>query len=442
MHGNAWHPEARETILPEHCESPPVGPGAARSFMSHAEIIAAVRNKYQALRPVMDEKVRRRWAACEAMAIGWGGITAVAKATGIARPTIRAGLAEVQGSAPRTEEDEPTVAHRIRRRGGGRRRAAETDRTLLKDLQTLLESSTRGDPQAPLLWTSKSTRHLADALGQQGHHVSHHTVARLLDDLHYSLQANRKTKEGHAHPDRDAQFEHINKQVRTFQRRGQPVVSVDTKKKELIGDFKNAGREWHPKGQPIPVRSKDFIDACLGKGIPYGVYDLTANNGWVSVGIDHDTAQFAAESLRRWWQQMGSRVYPKAKDLLVTADAGGSNGYRIRLWKVALQELADAIGLRISVCHFPPGTSKWNKIEHRMFCHITENWRGKPLVSRAVIVNLIGNTKTRTGLTIQAELDEHTYPTGLKVSDEALAAVRMKRDKFHGDWNYTIRPRV
>ena len=410
--------------------------------MPTPEIIAAVRNKYQALRPVMDEKVRRRWAACEAMAIGWGGITAVAEATGLSRPTLRAGIAEVQGGAPRAEEGQPTEAHRIRRDGGGRRRLTAGDRALLKDLQALLESSTRGDPQSPLLWTSKSTRHLADALVQQGHHVSHHTIARLLHDLHYSLQANRKTKEGRSHPDRDAQFEHINTQVRAFQTRGQPVVSVDAKKKELIGDFKNAGREWHPQGQPVKGRRKDFIDKQLGKGIPYGVYDITANNGWVSVGIDHDTAQFAAESLRRWWQHMGARVYPRAKELLVTADAGGSNGYRIRLWKVAVQELADAIGLRISVCHFPPGTSKWNKIEHRMFCHITENWRGKPLVSRAVIVNLIGNTKTRTGLTINAELDENTYPTGIKVSAAELAAVRLKPATFHGDWNYTILPRA
>jgi DDE family transposase len=409
--------------------------------MPDAELIAAIRNKYQALHLVMDEKVRRRWAACEARAIGWGGITAVAAATGLSRPTIRAGLAEVQGGASRSAEDHQSAGQRVRRGGGGRRRLTAEDRTLVKDLQALLESSTRGDPQSPLLWTSKSTRHLADALVQQGHHVSHHTVARLLEELNYSLQANRKTKEGRTHRDRDAQFEHMNQQVRAFQKRGQPVVSVDTKKKELIGDFKNAGREWQPRGHPVEVRMKDFVDKQLGKGIPYGVYDLTANTGWVSVGIDHDTARFAAESLRRWWQQMGARVYPKAKELLVTADAGGSNGYRIRLWKVALQELADAIGLRITVCHFPPGTSKWNKIEHRMFCHITENWRGKPLVSRAVIVNLIGSTKTRAGLTIKAELDENAYPTGLKVSDEALAAIRLKQDKFHGDWNYTILPR-
>ena len=410
--------------------------------MPDSEIIAAVRNKYQALRPVLDEKVRRRWAACEAMAIGWGGITAVAEATGLSRPTIRAGLAEVRGGASDAEEDPDAERQRLRQVGGGRRRVTESDPGLLKALQALLEASTRGDPQSPLLWTSKSTRHLAAALAQQGHQVSHHTVARLLEDLHYRLQANRKTQEGSSHPDRKAQFAHINKQVQAFQKRGQPVVSVDAKKKELIGDFKNAGREWHPQGQPVKVRSKDFVDQHLGKGIPYGVYDITANNGWVSVGMDHDTAQFASESLRRWWQQMGSRVYPKAKELLVMADAGGSNGYRIRLWKVALQELADAIGLRISVCHFPPGTSKWNKIEHRMFCHITENWRGKPLVSRAVIVNLIGHTKTRTGLTINAELDENAYPTGIKVSDAELAAVRIKRAKFHGDWNYTISPRV
>jgi hypothetical protein len=410
--------------------------------MPESEIIAAVRNKYQALRPVLDEKVRRRWAACEAMAIGWGGITVVAEATGLSRPTIRAGLAEVRGGASDAEEDPAAERQRLRQVGGGRRRVTESDPGLLKALQALLEASTRGEPQSPLLWTSKSTRHLAKALAHQGHQVSHHTVARLLEDLHYSLQANRKTQEGRAHPDRNAPFEHINKQVQAFQKRGQPVVSVDAKKKALIGAFKNAGREWPPQGQPVKVRSKDCVDQHLGKGIPYGVYDITANNGWVSVGMDHDTAQFASESRRRWWQQMGSRVYPKAKELLVMADAGGSNGYRIRLWTVALQELADAIGLRISVGHFPPGTSKWNKIAHRMFCHITEHWRGKPLVSRAVIVNLIGNTKTRTGLTIHAELDENAYPTGIKVSDAELAAVRIKRAKFHGDWNYTISPRV
>src|ERR671915_2308756 len=386
--------------------------------MVDSEIIAAVRNKYQALKPVMDEKVQRRWAACEAMTMGWGGITGVSKATGISRPTIRAGIAEVQSGAPAAEE----VPQRrsVRRAGGGRRCLSESDPTLLKDLQALLESSTRGDPQSPLLWNSKSTRHLADALRCQGHVVSHHTVARLLDALDYSLQGNRKTREGGSHPDRDAQFDHINQHVRAFQKRGQPVVSVDTKKK---------------------VRSKDFPDKALGKGIPYGVYDLSADTGWVSVGIDHDTARFAVETLRRWWQHMGIRVYPKAKELLVTADAGGSNGYRSRLWKVGLQELAGDIRSCLSVCHFPPGTSKWNKIEHRMFCHITENWRGKPLVSRAVIVNLIGHTTTVTGLAIRSELDEGSYPTGRKVSDEQMEGLSIRREKFHGEWNYTILPR-
>ena len=303
--------------------------------MRETKLIEAIRNKYQALRPVMDEKVRRRWAACEAMAIGWGGITAVAEATGLSRPTIRSGLAEVRQGAGADEAVDQIQGHRVRRCGAGRRRVTDHDRTLIKDLQSLLESSTRGDPQSPLLWTSKSTRHLANALVQQGHQVSHDTVARLLGELHYSLQANRKTKEGSTHPDRDAQFEHINKQVQAFQRRGQPVVSIDAKKKELIGEFKNSGREWRPKGQAVEVRSKDFIDKRLGKGIPYGVYDITANNGWASVGIDHDTAQFAAESLRRWWQRMGSRVYPQAKELLVTADGVGSNAYRVRLWKAA-----------------------------------------------------------------------------------------------------------
>jgi DDE family transposase len=311
---------------------------------------------------------------------------------------------------------------------------------VIRDLEALVEATTRGDPQSPLRWTCKSTRNLAAELNRLGHRVSHVTVAALLHDLDYSLQANRKTKEGKEHPDRDAQFEYINRQVRAFQRQGQPVVSVDAKKKELVGDFKNPGQEWHRRSHPEEVRAKDFPDPKLGKVIPEGVYDLTQNQGWVSVGIDHDTADFAAESIRRWWQEMGLPLYPRAKKLLVTADAGGSNGYRSRLWKVALQRLANELGLRIAVCHFPPGTSKWNKIEHRMFCHITKNWRGKPLSSRAVVVNLIGNTKTKTGLHIQAELDTKAYPTGLKVSAEELAAVLITPDAFHGEWNYTIAP--
>jgi hypothetical protein len=313
---------------------------------------------------------------------------------------------------------------------------------LVQDLEALVEPTTRGDPQSPLRWTCQSTRNLAEELNRQGHGVSYRTVAALLHDLDYSLQANRKTREGSAHPDRDAQFEYINQQVRALQRAGQPVVSVDSKKRELVGDFKNGGQEWRPAGAPEEVRAKDFPDKRLGKVTPSGVYDLTYNEGWVSVGIDHNTSQFATETMRRGWCEMGAPLYPDADRLLVTVDAGGSNGYRCRLWKVALQQLADTIGLRITVCHFPPGTSKWNKIEHRMFCHITKNWRGKPLLSRAVVVNLIGNTKTKAGLHIQAELDTNTYETGIEVTDEELAAVRIKKDTFHGEWNYTISPKL
>jgi len=293
----------------------------------------------------------------------------------------------------------------------------------------------------PLRWTCKSTRQLAEALQQQGHDVSHPTVARLLRSLGYSLQVNRKTREGSSHPDRNAQFEFINKRVIAFAKARQPVISVDTKQKEHLGDFKNTGAEWQPEGQPEKVRAKDFPDQGLGKAIPYGVYDLTCNQGWVSVGIDHDTARFAVEAIRRWWEEMGQPTYPDGQRLLITADGGGSNGHRNRLWKVALQEFANESGLEVSVCHFPPGTSKWNKIEHRMFCHITKNWRGRPLTSRAVVVNLIGSTTTATGLTIQAELDENEYPTGTKVTDEDLAGVGIKRNKFHGEWNYTILPK-
>lgn len=408
--------------------------------MADSRMITVVRKKFEALRPIMDERMRRHWAACEAVTLGWGGVATVAEATGLSRTTINAGMKELQ--EPISARNDDSQRKRIRQPGGGRRRLTQEDRALLKDLEDLIESTTRGDPQSPLRWTCRSTRNLAEELVRQGHQVSYRTVATLLGDMEYSLQGNRKTREGDSHPDRNAQFEYINKKVRGFQKRGQPVVSVDTKKKELIGDFKNVGKEWCPKGSPEPVRTHDFRDKELDKAIPYGVYDMTVNQGWVSVGIDHDTSRFATETLRRWWRRMGSRVYPKARELLITADAGGSNGSRSRLWKVALQELVDTIGLRISVCHFPPGTSKWNKIEHRMFCHITENWRGKPLVSRAVIVNLIGDTKTRTGLRIRAALDVNTYETGIKVTDDELAAVRMKNDKFHGDWNYTIAPRA
>jgi Rhodopirellula transposase DDE domain len=400
----------------------------------------AVKKKYDLLQPLMTERLRRQWAACEAETLGRGGVRLVAQATGLSRTTIWAGRRELRRRADRPQED--LSPERVRAPGGGRHLVEDDDPTVVTALQALVESTTRGDPESPLCWTAKSTRQLADALRAQGHPVSHQTVAALLDDLGYSLQGNRKTREGKGHPDRDAQFEYISQQVHRFQREGQPVVSVDAKKKELVGDFRNPGKEWHPRGQPEAVRAKDFPDKQLGKAIPEGVYDLRRNEGWVSVGIDHDTAAFAGESLRRWWQEMGSLAYPAAKRLLITADAGGSNGYRSRLWKVVLQGLADELGLRISVCHFPPGTSKWNKIEHRMFCHITKNWRGKPLYSRAVVVNLIANTKTKAGLHIQAELDPNAYKTGIKVSDEELAAVRLEKDSFHGEWNYTIAPRA
>jgi hypothetical protein len=407
--------------------------------MSNSVTIEAIRQKYALLSPLMTERMRRQWAACEAMSLPRGGVALVAQATGLSRTTLWSGKRELHQSAHLPPGDIPP--ERSRRHGGGRHLVEADDPTLRDDLAELLESNTRGDPQSPLLWTCKSTRNLAEELNRRGHRVGYVTVAALLHDLDYSLQANRKTKEGSSHPDRNAQFEYINRQVRAFQKRGQPVVSVDTKKKELVGDFRNAGREWHRRGHPEDVRAKDFADKKLGKVIPEGVYDLTLNQGWVSVGVDHNTAAFAKETIRRWWREMGSPVYPDASELLVTVDGGGSNSVRARLWKVGLQELADDLGLRITVCHFPPGASKWNKIEHRMFCHITQNWRGKPLRTRAVVVNLIGNTKTKTGLKVQAELDTNSYPRGIKVSDEELAAVKIKRAKFHGEWNYTIMPR-
>jgi len=402
-------------------------------------MVAVVRDKFDRLSGMMNEKLRRHWAACEALAMGRGGISAVARETGLSRTTIRTGIREVTSEMPALVEE--IEASRVRRPGGGRRRLTDADSALRSDLETLVESTTRGDPTSPLLWTCKSTRRLAQELTRMGHSISHMTVARMLEDLGYSLQANRKTREGKGHPDRDAQFQHISAKVRAFQRRRQPVISVDTKKKELVGDFKNGGREWHPKGSPEEVRVHDFRDQELGIAIPYGVYDITQNEGWVSVGIDHDTSEFAVATIRRWWRKMGSSVHPEAKELLITADAGGSNGSRSRLWKVCLQGLADELGLRITVCHFPPGTSKWNKIEHRMFCHITENWRGRSLTSRAVIVNTIGHTTTREGLRIQARLDKKKYKSGIKVSDQELEQVKLRQDKFHGDWNYTICPR-
>jgi transposase len=407
--------------------------------MTQPSIVAAIREKYQAMSPLLHEKARRCWAACEALSLGYGGISLVAAATGLSRPTIGRGISEIR--AGDLGGDDPRHAGaRIRRPGGGRHSLAAADPRLLRDLRRLVDPATRGDPMSPLLWTCKSTRNLADALVESGHDISHQTVGRLLTDLGYSLQSNRKTEEGKDHPDRDAQFEHINGRVRRYQRRGQPVVSVDTKKKEIVGNYKNPGREREPKDHPRRVKSKDFPDKDLGKVSPYGIYDLTANEGWVNVGIDHDTAEFAVESIRRWWYRMGRTVYPGATELLITADSGGSNGSRNRLWKLSLQGLADETGLAIAVCHFPPGTSKWNKIEHRMFCHITENWRGRPLVSRAVVVNLIGSTRTRTGLRVRAELDTNTYPKGIKVTAQEMESVQLKKDKFHGEWNYTISP--
>ena len=401
--------------------------------------VDAIRAKFDSLKPVMDERTRRLWAATEARAIGRGGITRVSEATGVSQVTIRAGLDQLdQPAGPGTA---PVTAGRVRRPGGGRKPLVHHDPGLLTALEALVEPLARGDPQSPLRWTCKSTAKLAAELNAKGHVVSPRTINTLLARLGYSLQSNRKAREGGTHPDRNAQFEHINRKAKASQKAGQPVVSVDAKKKELVGDFKNGGREWQPKGRPEEVRVHDFIDPKLGKAIPYGVYDLAANLGWVSVGVDHDTAEFAVETLRRWWRQMGSEMYPGATRLLITADGGGSNGSRCRLWKVKLQELADEIGLRITVCHFPPGTSKWNKIEHRMFCHISQNWRGRPLVDLEVVVNLIGSTKTETGPEIRAELDEKLYPLGREVTQQEMDALSIKPDKFHGEWNYTILPR-
>ena len=366
--------------------------------------------------------------------MGRGGISRVAEATGLSRSTIRVGLEELEAGP-----GEPGA--RLRRTGGGRKAATEKDPGLAVALERKLEPVTRGDPMGPLRWTCRSAERLAQELTAEGHAVSERTVNRMLHGLGYSLQANRKTLEGKQHADRDAQFDYISRRVQEFQAGGQPVVSVDAKKKELLGPYRNGGREWRPKGQPEEVDVHDFPDKELGKAIPYGVYDLTANAGWVSVGVDHDTAEFAVETLRRWWREMGQAAYPEGERLLITADGGGSNSSRSRLWKVELQGLADTLGLRISVCHFPPGTSKWNKIEHRMFCHITQNWRGRPLVSREVVVNLIGSVSTKGGLAIRSELDESSYETGRKVTPEQINALSIKRDKFHGEWNYTLTPR-
>jgi hypothetical protein len=381
----------------------------------------------------LTEQCRRLWAATEALAIGRGGVAVVCNATGISRATIHKGQRELR--------EPTTIAHEGQRhKGGGRKPLTETDPTLLQDLDRLIDPDTRGDPESPLRWTSKSTYQLAEGLQQLGHQVSQRTVYALLVDMDYSLQANRKTEEGADHPDRDAQFQYIAKQVKLFQRTGEPVVSVDAKKKELVGNYKGYGEEWERAGQPKRVQTHDFPDPRQGNAYPYGVYDLARNEGWVSVGISHNTAQFAVASIRSWWQKLGRECYPQAKKVLLTADAGGSNGYRTRLWKWCLQGLANETGLAVHVCHFPPGTSKWNKIEHRLFSFISKNWRGKPLDSLATIVNSIANTKTSTGLYVEASLDYDSYDLGIKVSDAEMSLLSISPQPFHGDWNYIIRP--
>ena len=395
---------------------------------------AAIAARYLTVSPLLDERARRLLAGSEANAIGRGGVAAVARATGLARSTVQRGVDDVRVG-------ERLDRGRVRRPGAGRPPIEQRDPTLRADLEALIEPTVRGDPESPLRWTTKSVRNLAAELRRQGHAVSHQTVSELLHDLGYSLQSNRKTLEGTSHPDRDAQFRHIHTAVQLQLSLGEPVISVDTKKKELVGPFRNGGKELRPKGDPERVLMHDFVIDELGRVSPYGVYDLAANEAWVSVGVDHDTATFAVESIRRWWRTMGRPLYPDAARLLVTADAGGSNGARLRLWKLELQRLADEIGIKIAVCHFPPGTSKWNKVEHRLFSAITQNWRGKPLVSHETVVNLIAATTTRTGLRVRSELDTSAYPAGLRVSDAEMETLYLQRDAFHGEWNYTLLPR-
>ena len=401
--------------------------------MMDQRIVQWIENKFQGLGAELSERGRRRWAAVEAAALGRGGISVVSAATGLAHSTIRRGIGELNANVP-------PPGGRQRRQGAGRKCLAVTDPGLKAALERLVEPDSRGDPQSPLRWTCKSTRRLAQELTAQGHPVGPTTVRQLLREAGYSLQANRKTREGQGHPDRDAQFRYINGRLRAQQRRGQPAVSVDTKKKETLGNLKNAGQTWRPKGQPREVDTHDFPDPRKGKAVPYGVYDLRHNEAWVSVGISSDTAEFAVASIRRWWRRLGRRRHPQATRLLITADSGGSNSSRNRLWKVELQKLSDETGLAIEVWHFPLGTSKWNKIEHRLFCHVTRNWQGQPLESYEVVVNLIGATTTETGLKVYAKLDASTYEKGRKISDQEFAKVNLKRSQFHGEWNYVIRP--
>jgi transposase len=395
--------------------------------------VEAMRARYLALRPFLDERQRRLFAAAEARAAGWGGVSAASRATGIARSTIDRALDDLDAGLAADD--------RVRRVGGGRKELTTIDPELVADLERIVAPTTRGDPEQPLRWTIKSLRQIAKALNELGHRISHTKVGGLLRRLGYSLQANRKTREGTNHPDRNAQFDYINQTVGAALAAAQPAISVDTKKKELVGDFKNAGRTWRPQGEPEAVRVHDFLIPELGKAIPYGVYDIGANSGWVSLGIDHDTAAFAVNAIRSWWQEMGQPRYPQATRLVITADSGGSNSTRNRLWKTELQRFADETGLTLMLRHLPPGTSKWNRIEHRLFSFITGNWRGRPLLSHQVIVELIAGTRTQTGLVVRCRLDQADYPKGIVVSDDELAAVNISRDEFHGEWNYTIAPR-
>jgi transposase len=397
--------------------------------------IDTIKAKYDRLQLVLNERSLRIWCATEAHAIGYGGVTAVHRATRVSRITITNGLKELR-------QDTSLDSSRIRKPGGGRKKLTDTREGLLESLDKLIEPATRGDPENPLRWSSKSTTKLAEELTKEGYNISQKSVYNLLKDQNYSLKSNKKTKEGKEdHPDRDAQFQHINKKTKEFQKNKNPVLSVDTKKKENIGNFKNQGREWMPRGEWEEVNTHDFPDKTLGKAAPYGIYDMTRNEGWVNVGISHDTAEFAVNSIRTWWNNMGKELYKNCTEIMVTADCGGSNSYKTKLWKFELQKFADEIGKSITICHFPPGTSKWNKIEHRMFSHISQNWRGKPLVSLETIVELIGNTTTTTGLKIQTSVDKNHYEKGRKISDEDFESINIRRSKFQGNWNYTIRPR-
>lgn len=402
--------------------------------------IEAIKKRYEKLSPFLDESRKRLVAGAESSVLGHGGIATVSKATGLARNTIKQGQKDLEKLKGKCKQFKGIRGISIREPGGGRKREVDKHPEIKIKLKELVESTTRGDPESPLTWTCKSLRNLSSELKSKGHNVSHMIVRTLLIEMGYSLQANRKTHEGSNHPDRDRQFEHINQQVQNFQKENQPVISVDTKKKELVGNFKNNGQEWMEKGHPEKVNVYDFPEKKKGKAIPYGVYDIKENKAWVSVGTDSDTSEFAVETIRRWWKFMGAYCYPNAKKILITADGGGSNGTRVRLWKAELQRFADETGMEISVCHFPPATSKWNKIEHRLFSQITKNWRGRPLVSHEVIVNLIENTKTKTGLEVKCGIDRNKYQKGIKISDEEFKKIRIKRNDFHGDWNYTICP--